>query len=503
MIPVWALAVLAFGLNFGVWGLIGLLRLADARMDRRRKQPRQAGSAAHRAWRQTSLVSAVRPLPMAGSTPTGSTPTSTASPAAGPDPTPEPGHLVPRAIELGEVAVLMAAHNEEVVLRESLQSISRLIPAWQVHVVSDASTDATLQIARQCGVNAVQTPSNVGKAGALDYGITAFDLPNRYRAVLFLDADTRLDPAYFDRALPLFDDPQIVAVAGFAASDWDRAEGSLLTRLLIAHRSRLYELTQRLLKYGQTWRRTNVTHIVPGFASMYRTDVLDQIDINPGGLVIEDFNMTFEVYRRGLGKVGFTPGAVAVTQDPDTLGDYVRQMRRWSLGLWQTVRRHGPRADRLTAMLVLLLGELLSASVFLLYLPLLLLALLIGAVLPGALETYPALGTAHFLIAGELTWWPVVLAVLLPDVCLSVLMAVLARRPAYLWYWWGYLPMRMIDAGIALRSLVASWRTSSTGRWVSPARRQLAGPQRTSGVARAAGTQPAQGVELADARRSA
>ncbi len=30
------------------------------------------------------------------------------------------------------------------------------------------------------------------------------------------------------------------------------------------------------------------------------------MDMNPPGLVIEDFNMTFEVYQKQLGKVGFT-----------------------------------------------------------------------------------------------------------------------------------------------------------------------------------------------------
>ena len=113
----------------------------------------------------------------------------------------------------------------------------------------------------------------------------------------------------------------------------------------MCHRERIYAISQRLLKFGQTWRFTNATHIVPGFASMYRTDVLPQIEMNPPGLVIEDFNMTFEIYQKRLGKVAFSLGAVAVTQDPDNLRDYVRQIKRWGLGLWQTVRRHPPRSE--------------------------------------------------------------------------------------------------------------------------------------------------------------
>ena len=152
---------------------------------------------------------------------------------------------------------------------------------------------------------------------------------------------------------------------------------------MTAHRSRIYALTQRLLKYGQTWRRTNATHIVPGFASMYRTSVLPNITINPTGLVIEDFNMTFEVYRKHLGRVGFTVSAKAVTQDPDTVHDYIKQTKRWALGLWQTVRRHRLHLDLLSAMLCVLLLELLTASLAFLVLPVIVVVLAVPDLFPA------------------------------------------------------------------------------------------------------------------------
>src|SRR5260370_41157974 len=133
---------------------------------------------------------------------------------------------------------------------------------------------------------------------------------------------------------------------------------------------------------------------------MYRTEVLPYIDMNPPGLVIEDFNMTFEVYQKKLGKVGFTLGAVAGTQDPDNFGDYVRQTRRWAVGLWQTVRLHPPRANLFTVMLTVLLLELVTSSRLFLLMPLLLTVLLIPDVSGGPpawprfAEVY-AVGTVH------------------------------------------------------------------------------------------------------------
>jgi len=320
--------------------------------------------------------------------------------------------------------------------------------------------------------------------------------------VLLLDADTRLDPGYFEAALPLFDDPGIVAVAGCAHSNWHTSGSSFLGRLVTAHRSRIYALTQRLLKYGQTWRRANATHIVPGFASMYRTAVLPHITINPAGLVIEDFNMTFEVYRKRLGRVGFTAGAIAVTQDPDTVRDYVKQTKRWALGLWQTVRRHRLHLDLLSAMVGLLLLELLTASLVFLVLPVVLVILAVPDLFPAALH-WPAATTVHSAIASHVSLRAIGLGVLLPDLLLTTAVAVVEKRPRYLLYGPFFLFMRTVDAGIAVYTLPRAWREKSNGRWVSPARRDPVGGVASQPVGRLRDQLPElepTEPELADAR---
>jgi poly-beta-1,6-N-acetyl-D-glucosamine synthase len=185
MIPLWLLVTLVFGVNFTLWSAVGALRLADSWLDRFRLVPRTVGSQAHRRRRAVAL-------------PAGSVP-------------------------LERVAVLMAAHNEAVVIDDSLAAITALVPARNVFVVSDASTDDTVNLARRRRVHVVPTAVNVGKAGALEFGIRVYDLVARYDAVLLLDADTRLDPGYFEAALPLLDDPAVVAVAGCARSQWRRS----------------------------------------------------------------------------------------------------------------------------------------------------------------------------------------------------------------------------------------------------------------------------------------
>ncbi|GAA2775874.1 glycosyltransferase family 2 protein [Saccharopolyspora taberi] len=421
MIPWWVLAIVVFGANFTLWGLIGLLRLLD--------------STTRRWWARRAA--------------------------------PAPVHL-----GVDDVAVLIPAHNEEKVIVDSLNAITSLVPRRNVHVVSDGSTDRTVELARRCGVHVITTPTNIGKAGALQQAIRRFRLVERFEVVMLLDADTHVEPGYFRAALPLFADPGVVAVAGCVRSTTRGRAQSPVGRTVAFHRQRIYTMTQYLLKFGQTWRRLNATHIVPGFASLYRTAVLPAIEVNPPGLVIEDFNMTFEVYQKRLGKVGFTPSAIAETQEPGTFGDYVKQCKRWSLGLWQTVRLHPPRANLFTAMLALILLELLTSSIMLVLLPFLVLLLVLPRIF-GFMQDLPVVAEVHDVVAAYLTLGSIGFGIVLPDLLVTVLVAVMQRQPRFLLFAPLFLFLRVVDAVIALYALPQAWLRGWTGRWSSPDRRQV------------------------------
>jgi cellulose synthase/poly-beta-1,6-N-acetylglucosamine synthase-like glycosyltransferase len=426
MIPWWVLALLVLGVNVTVWGLLGVCRLIDGQLTPRLRA---------RPSKERTPDMRCRP-------------------------------------RLDEVAVLIAAHNEEVVIHDSLTAIMALVPSRNVHVVSDASTDRTFEIAEQAGATVISTHTNVGKAGALHEAFARLQLAERFRVVLLLDADTHVQPGYFDAALPLFDDPHVVAVAGCVRTANTRSL-SLLGEVLVAHRHRIYAVGQHVLKFGQTWSRTNATHIIPGFASMYRTTVLGDLEVNPPGLVIEDFNMTFEVYLKGLGKVGFTPKAVAVTQDPDNLPDYIRQTRRWSLGLWQTVRRHRPRWNLFTAMVGVLLAELVSSTLVFLLIPFILLVLLLPTLFGAGPLGWPVFGPIHTVVAAHMNTGAIFYGVLLPDYAMTCFVALLGRRPAMLFCGLFFPLMRLIDAVITLSTVPQAWFAKSDGRWRSPARQAI------------------------------
>jgi cellulose synthase/poly-beta-1,6-N-acetylglucosamine synthase-like glycosyltransferase len=370
-----------------------------------------------------------------------------------------------------DVAVVVPAHNEEPVIAATIDSVLRLVPVENVHVVADGCTDATATIARARGVNVLELTPGRGKAGGIEAAVRRFGIPERFAVLLIVDADTRLDQRYLERGLPMMDRPGVVALAGYARAGWRPRELSPVGRYLVSYRTRLYAVMQ-WLKYGQTWRWTNVTAIVPGFASMYRTDVLGAMDLNPPGLVIEDFNMTFEVHRKRLGKIAFRPAVHATTQDPDNLRDYFRQVLRWHLGFWQTIRLHRLWASGFCAALMLFVAEVLIASAGIILLAVLLVAvgtvMLVSQVTPhdGWLAELP--GLTDYLTLPNL-----LLYLVLPDYLLTCVTALAFRRPSMLLYGAGFLGLRFIDAIATLLAIPLAWRTRSSGQWTSPTRRPV------------------------------
>src|SRR4051812_32129583 len=123
---------------------------------------------------------------------------------------------------------------------------------------------------------------------------------------------------------------------------WQPRGGTPFGQLLLAYPDCVVYWGQTFLKYGPAWRPADAVLGGGGFACVVGTNGLRRADIATPGLVVEDLNMTFEVHKQRLGRIAYLPNAaVAYTQDPAVLSDYVRQVKRWALALWQGVRRQG------------------------------------------------------------------------------------------------------------------------------------------------------------------
>lgn len=368
-----------------------------------------------------------------------------------------------RMFSKNHVAVLVPAYNEGAGIEPTIRSAVRLVRRENVFVVNDCSTDDTSKIVAKLGVNLLDLTTNMGKANALDTAIKFYDLCDKFQFLLILDADTEIDPHYLKYALPKFDNPEVSVVAGHAIPKWSKEQAYRWSSFYVAYRIKLYMMTQAFLRYGQTSMHLNVSFIVPGFSSIYRTSVIPEIEITAPGLVIEDFNMTFELHRKKLGKIAYSPNAVAYCHEPHSFSDYTSQIKRWHLGFWQTVRRHGFWKSTFSFALSLFVLESLIISLAFISLP------FVGV---NAVVSY--FSSSSFLPISQSVSVQVffigVLIVFLLDMASTVVVAVITKKPALLWHGVFFFLLRWVDAFYFVVTIPMAFIVKSNGRWISPSR---------------------------------
>jgi cellulose synthase/poly-beta-1,6-N-acetylglucosamine synthase-like glycosyltransferase len=110
------------------------------------------------------------------------------------------------------ISVLVAAHNEEGVIEAKVGNVratdypQSLI---EIVVVSDGSTDGTVEAARRAGVDRVLDLPRVGKITALNAAVEAAS----GEILVFTDADSFLRPNTLDQLLANFADPTVGGVS--------------------------------------------------------------------------------------------------------------------------------------------------------------------------------------------------------------------------------------------------------------------------------------------------
>jgi poly-beta-1,6-N-acetyl-D-glucosamine synthase len=367
------------------------------------------------------------------------------------------------------VAICIAAKNEEKVIGSTINSVKKLVPTKNIYLISDGSTDTTADIARSQKINVLEAVNSHGKGLALEMLINKFYLLDRYKYILFVDADTRINKDYIHNALAFFEeDSRVACIAGYAKNQWRKHKKVSWKYGIVGYRARLYSMMQLLMVYGQTWRHLNVTNIVPGFASMYRTEVLKKLKIHVPGLIIEDFNLAFQIRKKRLGIIAHHPSVYGIAQDPTTLGDYIRQVQRWNLGFFQTVKKYKIWASLFWLSLSIFIIEGFISAVFFLSVPIILLSL---AFIVFQLATNIWLVDLNFAIVSLiLDLSEIIIGIIIADYLLTVFIALKDRRPMLLLYGVTFVFFRYIDAFILLTTTPKAFFVKSQGIWTSPKR---------------------------------
>ena len=223
--------------------------------------------------------------------------------------------IASRAAQSTMSPIVIAAHNEELVIADddpigaggrrcpALQHLCRL--RWlERHDGRSPATSAERPGAR-AGSRTVARPVHSPRAS------NSSELADTSRSCMLLDADTQPEhPTTWRTGLPLFDDHGRGGRRG-AGGDLStdparrRTSGASWSPTASASTSSCSTCTNT----GRRRAAGNVVSIVPGFASMYRTRILGRHRHRAPGLAIEDYNMTFEVHAKNLGRIAFHPGA--------------------------------------------------------------------------------------------------------------------------------------------------------------------------------------------------
>ncbi|MBA4453378.1 MAG: glycosyltransferase family 2 protein [Nitrosopumilaceae archaeon] len=228
-----------------------------------------------------------------------------------------------------KVSVIIPAYNEEKVIQKTLESmIETKYPRKEILFVDDGSTDETLTIAKQFKNDIIVLhKENGGKASALNYGL----LYAKGEIVVVVDADTIIGRNSLKEIVKGFEvDKHVAAVAGN-----------------IKVRNRVNWITKcQALEYLvgiQVIRRAFDTFgsitVVPGALGAFKKSFVSGTGAYGKETIVEDFDQTIKLLKAGLITQGSIK-AVAYTEAPSTLSDFIKQRKRWYRGNIQVLKRH-------------------------------------------------------------------------------------------------------------------------------------------------------------------
>jgi len=211
--------------------------------------------------------------------------------------------------ELPAVTVIVAAHDEEAVIErrvENLQALDYPADRFEIVVSSDASTDATEELAERAGARVLRNPRG-GKVAAQDRAVreTSSDV------VAFTDANSTWSSDALRMLVRPFADPDVAYVCGrlnVLADDGRNKEG-------------LYWRYELALRESES----RLDSVTGGNGSIYAVRRSDYVEVDPR--FGHDLSLPYLMVQRGRRAV-YEPAAHAYEKaTPTTEDEYRRKVR--------------------------------------------------------------------------------------------------------------------------------------------------------------------------------
>jgi hyaluronan synthase len=242
------------------------------------------------------------------------------------------------------VAIIVPAYNEPDIARtlEACLAVDYPGELIEVVVVDDKSTDDTLRRiyevwAYHPHLKVIPSEVNGGKRVAMAKGIAAVNA----EVYVFIDSDSQVAPDAVGTIVQYFKDGNVGAVAGH--TDVANLQHNMLTRM----QAMQYYIAFRIFKSAEAlfgsvmccpgcfsaYRRSAIVNVVPLW--------LDQTFLGKPSTFGDDRSLTNYVLQKRW-RVLYAPDAIATTNVPEHLKQFLRQQLRWK----KSWLREIPRAAR-------------------------------------------------------------------------------------------------------------------------------------------------------------
>jgi cellulose synthase/poly-beta-1,6-N-acetylglucosamine synthase-like glycosyltransferase/peptidoglycan/xylan/chitin deacetylase (PgdA/CDA1 family) len=233
------------------------------------------------------------------------------------------------------VSLIVPAYNEEVNAVSSLKNLLRQdYPNFNIVFVDDGSKDETYKRVKEAfPANPkiqIYTKPNGGKASALNYGIEQ----TKAEFVVCIDADTKL----YSNAISLMmrhfnqgeDSLKVGAVAG-------NVKVGNQINMLTKWQAIEYTTSQNFDRMA--YANINAVTVVPGAIGTFRRSALEEAGGLTTDTLAEDCDLTIRILKAGYAVVNENQ-AIAMTEAPESVKQFVKQRTRWSFGVMQTFWKH-------------------------------------------------------------------------------------------------------------------------------------------------------------------
>jgi len=231
------------------------------------------------------------------------------------------------------VSVIVPCYNEEMTLENCVSSLmDQSYRKFEILLIDDGSSDKTLDLCRKLSARlqgrvSYFTKQNGGKASALNCGIRH----SNGEILVCIDADSVFVKNTLQELVKSFiKNPELGAVGG---------------NVKVANRNKLFNKYQAI-EYitGLNIQRRSFAYlgcmqVISGAIGAFNKEKLISIGGYSSDTIVEDMDVTVSMIKAGY-KVEYNSNAVAYTEAPENVHDFIRQRHRWSFGGFQVMSKH-------------------------------------------------------------------------------------------------------------------------------------------------------------------